>query len=152
MKTCPQELHLINQNLPARQIQEFMGVWRIRHGQQFHAGLLRRPGSLVMVAPLAGGNHIGPCVLPTFGYRNDMIAGQVVMAEFPSAIQTQVPIPTKQGSVGERWRMPLCPWRAAHRNDRMDIHVRLCRPVNRLRPPWSTRNGSPTVQAINPLA
>lgn len=100
-----QELHLVRQHAAALQI-DVLGVGRNeRDREQLHPGPLGSPAGLLVVAPLAGGDHVLPLVRPAQAQGTDMVAGQLAALERVAAVQAQPGIALEQGRVVQRRRV-----------------------------------------------
>ena len=80
---CEQEGHLVREHAPALQIDVFRVCGCERYGEQRESGLLRRAAGLLVVAALAGGDHVVPGVLPASRQRADVVTGQRARREAP---------------------------------------------------------------------
>ena len=63
-----EELHLVGEDVAVGQDQMLDPARPIRHGEQWHAGLLRRVRALVHIARNAGADDVFPYVEPAPGH------------------------------------------------------------------------------------
>ena len=102
-----QEFHLVGEHPLALQVNILGMRGRKGNGKQRHVRLFRLLSGLVVVAALAGRNHIFPAVQAAPRKRRDMIARQIACLETPAAVQAQVCVTGKQGGIAERWSVVI---------------------------------------------
>ena len=108
-KVSDQIFHLIREHAPALQEDVLRIGRRERHGQELHAGLLRRARCLGIVAAAAGRHHVAPGVLAAAAERRDMVARQEAVREAGAAVQAEVRVAPEQRLVVERRRIGAAP-------------------------------------------
>jgi len=98
-----QKFHLVGEHPLSLQV-NILGMCRHkRNGEQRHVRLFRLLSGLVVVAALAGRNHIFPAIHAATRERGDMVARQLARLETPATIQAQVRVTGKKGGITE-WR------------------------------------------------
>ena len=105
-KMRQQEFHLVGQYSAPLQV-DVLGVGRGEgYGQQLHARLFRGAACLVVIAALAGRDHIRPGVAAALAERLDVVARQHEVGKLQAAIQAQGLVPAEQRLVAERRGIP----------------------------------------------
>ena len=97
-----EEFHLVGEDVAVRQDQMLDPTRPIRHGEQRHAGLLRRMAALADIAGEAGADHVLPRVAAALGQRNHVVASQLTAREVFAAIQAEHAVACEQRGIGQR--------------------------------------------------
>src|SRR4029453_8330329 len=98
-------------------------VGTLGNPNEMHAGLLRRPATLLPVAGNAAGNDVFPILSAALGDRHDMIEGQLRCRKYLPAVLAGVVVPRVDVGPGERHviNLPLDFDISQQANDRGDV-------------------------------
>ena len=102
-----QEVHLVSEDAAIGEREKFGPVGYIGYRKQWHCGLLRCAATFTGVATAAGADHIGPAVEATSRQRHDMVAGQLLVGEYTTAVETEVVVAAEQFVIAERRYMAV---------------------------------------------
>jgi len=97
-----QILHLISKYTATFKENVFGIGWPKWNRQQLGTGLFGCASCLVIITTATGCHHVGPDISPTLADGLDVVAGELIVREFFTAIQTQMSITPEESDVVQR--------------------------------------------------